>query len=75
MEYKKHIDKELQTEEVVITGEPEEIIKVLEHISGSKRSIGELTVNIKADTTNIDEVAKELMDNVRKRSGKTNFHV
>ena len=57
MEYKKYIDKELQTEEVTITGEAAEIIEVLKYLlegeqvfSGRPTETVTDTVNIKAGT-------------------------
>ena len=50
MEFKSLIDKELQTEEVVITGEPSEIIAVLDFITKPQ----------KETTISGDELAKEL---------------
>jgi len=60
MEYKKYIDKELQTEETTMRGGATEIIEVLKYLSGSNRNLGSYTVNLKANTAGVKEALAEL---------------
>ena len=60
MEYVKRIDKELQTEEVSLVGDPAEIIEVLKYLSDKKRNVGSITVDVTANTAGVKEALAEL---------------
>ncbi len=76
MKYRKETirnGEQWKSETVILRGPASEVLEVLKFQHNEKRNAGEITVNLKPDTTEWDRWAKEFeqrMERVRRQAGK-----